>query len=154
MDVDRSLSALFGSDTRLRLLAVLANAQHPLTGYRVAKTAEVPISKVYPELSRLEKARLAAHTKLGWTIDDTDVAALLRKRMRVVDSEDWFRNKSNRDEQDRALMDRLRKLPPPDWSTVNSTAIRYDLSRRKEKDALLARHGMKPSATHGRKRVR
>ncbi len=149
METDPALSALFGSETRLRLLAVLANAQHPLTGYRVAKTGEVSLSKAYPELERLAKVKLAAHGKRGWTIIDHDVAQLLRKRVRVADSEDWFSGKSERDAEDQALFRRLKTLPSPDWSKVDSSRINYDLNRRREKDALLARHGMKPSVTHG-----
>ncbi|MGA9840371.1 MAG: hypothetical protein WBF81_09490 [Thermoplasmata archaeon] len=149
MEVDASLSAFCGSETRLRLLAVLANAQHPLTGYRVAKTGEVSISKAYPELNRLAESNLAIHSAQGWRIVDKDVAALLRKRVRIVDTGDWFRGKPKRDAEDRRFLSKLRKLPPPDWSQIDPKAIRYDVSRRREKDALLVRNGMKPSVTHG-----
>ncbi|MGC2788748.1 MAG: hypothetical protein WA547_01665 [Thermoplasmata archaeon] len=149
MEVDSTLLALFGSETRFRLLAVLANAQHPLTGYRVAKTGEVSISKAYPELNRLAKVKLAAHGPHGWTIVDKDVALLLRKRVHVVDSEDWFKDKSGRDREDRALLRRLKNLPPPDWNQVDPNRINFDVDRRREKDAILVRHGLKPSVTDG-----
>jgi hypothetical protein len=150
MEPDPGLAALVGSETRLRLLAVLANAHRPMTGYRVAKTGEVSISKTYPELSHLERAKLAEHRRTGWIIVDKDVARLLRKRLPISDSEDWFLDKPKRDAEDRSLLDRLEKLPPPDWSIVDSKNIRYDVSRRREKDALLIRHHLKPSVIDGR----
>ncbi len=149
MEIDAGLSSFAGSETRVRLLAVLANAQHPLTGYRVAKTGMVSVSKAYPELGRLAKSHLVIHTARGWSIQDEDVATLLRKRVRIVDSGEWFREKPKRDAEDRRLLTRLKDLPPPDWSGLQPKKIRYDLDRRREKDELLARHGMRPGVTHG-----
>ncbi len=149
MEIDAALSGLVGSETRLRVLAVLANAQRPLTGYRVAKTGAASISKVYAELERLATSNLVIHSARGWSIKDQDVAALLRKRVRIVDSEDWFRDKPKRDAEDRRFMSRLKRLPAPDWSRIDSNAIRFDVARRKEKDVLLLRHRMMPSVTHG-----
>ncbi len=149
MEIDAALSAFAGSETRVRLLAVLANARHPLTGYRVAKTGMVSISKAYPELRRLAESNLVIHTGRGWAIRDEDVAALLRKRVRIVDSGDWFRGKRRRDAEDRRLLSQLKNLPPPDWRGIGPKTIRYDVARRREKDELLVRHGMKPSVTHG-----
>ncbi len=150
METDPALSGLVGSETRLRVLAVLANAQRPLSGYRVAKTGAVSISKAYPELERLAASKLVIRSARGWSIRDEDVAALLRKRVRIVDSGDWFRDKPKRDAEDRRFLSRLKNLPPPDWSQIDSDAIRFDVARRKEKDELLLRHGLKPSVTHGR----
>ncbi len=150
MEIDPALSGLVGSETRLRVLAVLANAQRPLTGYRVAKTGAVSISKAYPELERLAASKLVLRCGRGWAIHDEDVAALLRKRVRIVDGGDWFRDKPKRDAEDRRFLSRLKSLPAPDWSQIDPDAIRFDVARRKEKDELLLRHGMKPSVTHGR----
>jgi len=51
-DADPALLSLFGSQTRLLTMAVLANADEALTGYRVAKIAGLPREKVYPELRK------------------------------------------------------------------------------------------------------
>ncbi len=147
MDLDPALTAMFGSETRLRLLAVLANAQHPMTAYRVAKVGGVRAAKAYPELDRLKRARLISDTPSGWTFRDEDVATLLRKRVRIFWDGDWFRDKARRDREDRRRYRRLRQLPAPDWSGLGP--IRYDVERRRAKDELLAGVGMRPSVTHG-----
>jgi hypothetical protein len=51
-DVDPKLVALFGSETRVRTLAVLAGAFRPLAAYRVAKVGGIPVQKAYEEVRR------------------------------------------------------------------------------------------------------
>jgi DNA-binding PadR family transcriptional regulator len=149
MEIDGALAALFGSDTRLRSLAVLANARHPMTAYRVAKVGGVRPTKAYPELHRLEKAGVVSSGRSGWTLRDRDVALLLRKRVRIVWEEDWFRGKAERDAEDRRRYQRLRRLPPPAWNGVGP--VRYDVRRRRAKDEILIRVRTRPSVTHGRR---
>jgi hypothetical protein len=42
IDLEAGLVALFGSATRVSVLAVLAGVSRPFTGYRVAKIAGIP----------------------------------------------------------------------------------------------------------------
>jgi hypothetical protein len=148
MNVDPSLVVVFGSENRLRILAVLANAQHPLTAYRVAQIGDVRAAKAYPELRRLAEAGLVEESRSGWILRDEDVGALLRKRVRVIWDVDWFRGKPARDRADRRRDRRLKQLPPPDWGGLGR--IRYDVRRRRAKDELLVQSRLRPSVTHGR----
>jgi DNA-binding transcriptional ArsR family regulator len=125
MNVDPTLTALLGGETRLRILAVLANAGRPLTAYRVAQVGEVRAAKVYPELRRLRGTGLVAVNPSGWVLRDEDVGRLLRKRIPLVWDVDWFEGKSARGRLDRQEELRLRKLLPPDWSGLRG--IRYDV---------------------------
>lgn len=147
MEVEPALVALFGSETRLRLLAVLANAQHPMSAYRVAKVGEVRPPKAYPQLDRLRAAGLVAGTPSGWIITDNDVAALLRKRVRIAWEGDWFRDKPKRDREDRRRYRELRRGPSPVWDGIGP--LRHGVARRRAKDELLVRHGLRPSVPHG-----
>ncbi|MGI0131317.1 MAG: hypothetical protein ACREEC_14395 [Thermoplasmata archaeon] len=98
--MDRTLVAIFGSETRLRVLAVLANARHPMSGYRIAKTAGIRIPKVYPELERLRSGGAIGRRGAGWVMRDRDVGALLRKRVRIHWSGEWHLDKALRDAED------------------------------------------------------
>lgn len=146
--VDRRLVALCGSETRVRTLGVLANAFGPLTGYRIGRTAQVPLPKVYRELRRLQSARLVANTSGGWVLRDPDVGALLRKRYRVAWAGDWLRGISRRQSEDRRILDQLQSLPPPKFPKQWSPRGPRRLARRRGKDALLRRMGLEASL-HG-----
>jgi hypothetical protein len=93
---DPILTSLFGSRNRLMTLAVLANSDEPLTGYRVAKVAHLPRQKVYPEIRRGIKAGLIRRSGAGYSLADPDVRALLRKRVRIRWDEEWDRARSGR----------------------------------------------------------
>ncbi|MGA7923687.1 MAG: helix-turn-helix domain-containing protein, partial [Thermoplasmata archaeon] len=64
-EVDLTMVALFGSETRVRVLAVLAGAYGPLTAYRVGKTGGVSMPKAYREIGRLHKAGIVARKGAG-----------------------------------------------------------------------------------------
>lgn len=145
MPADRRLAALFGSEARLRTLGVLANAFRPLTGYRVGRTADVALPKVYRELRRLQRVGLVAHAADGWTLTDPDVESFLRKRYRVSWSVDWFQEVARRASDDKALLARLRRLPPPKFPRGWKPRARGGDRRRRDKDALLADLGQGPS---------
>ncbi len=107
---DRGLTALFGSETRVRALAVLAGAYGPLTAYRVAKVGEIPVQKAYEEMSRLSESGLVAHRRGGWVLGDRDVRALLRKRVRIRWAEDMNAERQHRRAEEEALFDRLERV--------------------------------------------
>ena len=79
---DPALVAFLGSETRARTLGVLANAEFPMTGYRVAVVAGVPRSRVYRELRRAIEAGIVRIEKDGYRLIDPDFRILLRKRIR------------------------------------------------------------------------
>ena len=151
LTVDPGLVALFGSEGRVRILAALANAEAPLTAYRVALMTESPPPNVYRELKRLlrfnevERAPTPEGT-VGWRLVDADVRGLLRRRLRVVWSEDLLRGSRERARRaalvirrsSRAPLDLSRFAPGP---APAATAVR----RRLEKDRVLAKAGAQMS---------
>ncbi|MGI0128863.1 MAG: hypothetical protein ACREEC_01685, partial [Thermoplasmata archaeon] len=128
-------------------LAALANADAPLTAYRIASITGMKPPNVYRELKRLlpfnevEKAP-APGGKEGWRLVDADVKALLRRRLRVVWSEDLLRGARERGRR-AAISIRRSSLVPLDLSAFASgrppsaAAVR----RRLDKDRVLEKAG-------------
>ena len=145
---DPKLVALFGSETRVRALAVLAGAHRPMTAYRVGKTGSVPLPKAYREIHRLEKAGLVGRRGSGWVLLDDDVRALLRKRVRILWWEDWRAERDRTAPERSALLRRLEALPAPklpkEWKPRNPR----EFARDPGKDRILRRLGLRTSS-HG-----
>jgi len=121
LDVDPRLVAEFGSATRVLTLAALANAFEPVTAYRVAQLVQTRRTKVYAELSRLERSGVVRSEKrtdrsLVWRIDDADVAALLRKRARISWGDDLLRERKAWLTRNPEAVDRILNAPVGiDW---------------------------------------
>lgn len=87
--------ALFGGRTRAAVLGYLAGAVAGSTGYAISKALRIGVSKVYPELRRLEKAGIVEGRpspkgpKLFFLADD-DLRRFLVRRVRILASQDWF----------------------------------------------------------------
>jgi hypothetical protein len=153
-DVDPSLLSLFGSQTRLLTMAVLANADEALTGYRVAIIAGRPREKVYPELRKGISTGLLTLESDGYRMVDTDVRALLRKRVRIRWDKEWDRARKGWDIETRGKLTTLLASIPTDpsylrprgWKPSPSArkAIR-EMERPPSKDALLSRLGLRTS---------
>lgn len=145
---DSALIALLGSETRLRVLAVLANASRPMTAYRIGKTGGVPMPKAYGEVRRLGRAGLLRRVASGWVLDDRDVRILLQKRVRVYWYEDFRAERERTAPARRALLRRLQATPPPrfprNWRPRDPASQRRD----PHKDELLREMGRQPSV-HG-----
>lgn len=151
LPVDPGLARLFGSEDRVRTLAALANAEAPLTAYRVASMVGMAPPNVYRELRRLleygEVERVSTpEGREGWTVVDPDLRALLRRRLRVVWSQDLMRGAKDRSRRaalavrrsSRAPLDLARFTP---GRPLGATAAR----QRQEKDEVLARAGARTS---------
>ena len=155
LEIDPGLVSLFGSQTRLLTMAVIANADEPLTGYRVAKIAGLPRIKVYPEIRKGVAANLLARDGAGYRMIDNDVRTLLRKRVRIRWDEEWDRARKGWNEQTRGrLAEILVSIPkdpgylrPKGWVRSPSAlkAIK-EMERPTSKDALLRRRGLRTSA--------
>ena len=144
MRVNPALVTLFGSETRVRTLAVLAGAHQPLTAYRVAKVGEIPIPKAYEELRRLGKAGLVRKESAGWVIQDQDVARLLRKRLRIRWADDWFAELNRRRDRKVPPASGRAARPPKGWKPRDPERF----VRSPIKDEILRRMGLKQSI-HG-----
>ena len=143
--VDPGLAALFGSEDRVRTLAALANAEAPLTAYRVASIVRMKPPNVYRELKRLlEVAEVQRATtpegRDGWTLVDPNVRTLLQRRQRIVWSQDLARGMEAR--EGRALLAiQQSNLRPTDLSKFvpGRRLTAQEIRRRRRKDATLAK---------------
>ena len=155
---DGALVAFCGSETRVRTLGTLANAEFPMSGYRVAKVAGIPESKVYPELRRAAMAGIVRKERGGFRMVDSDLRTLLRKRLRLLSDSDWDRYRSGwAEETPRLLRDgltaiRLRMkanpsyLHPPNWTRPEAARVwEQELMREPAKDALVRGRGGRTS---------
>ena len=165
-DVDAGLLTLFGSENRALTLAILANASGPLTGYRVAKTFGGQKIKVNKELRKLAaagivKGCLTEDGRAGWTVDDPDLCALLRRRIRICFATDWDKAREgwSRDSNRRlariesALPDPSRNpdyYRPEGWKPSKEVlATLREKVRSPEKDAILRKYGARTSPREG-----
>lgn len=150
--VPPDLTWLFGSSTRAATLSILASADRPLTGYRVAKLAGSQRIKVGAELRRLRTAGLAREVSrvtrgTGWELTDPNLRRFLRSKFAIVSSEDLVSDFEARLRETQALEKKLAKLPPVDLRGRQGWRPRYpeDFDRPPEKDRALARLGLRAS---------
>jgi len=147
--VDLPLESLFGSRTRLLTMAVLANADAPLTGYRVAKVADLPRQKVYPELRRGTAAGLIRHKGRGFVLSDPDIRSLLRKRVRIRWDEEWDRSRKGQAAKVPGELNRIRSslrgFKTYDALNRIPATARRELERDPAKDRILRELGLRPS---------
>ena len=155
--VDPGLALLFGSEERVRILAALANAEAPLTAYRVASVGGMNPPNVYRELKRLlkfQEVELARtpRNRVGWKLVDPDVRALLRRRMRIVWSEDIVRGAQARERRADEAIERSSR-EPLDLSrfTPGRPLTAIGARRRREKDEALSKAGARRSVRSGRR---
>jgi len=141
---DPGLVRFCGSETRVLTLGVLANSEAPLTGYRVAKISNLPQTKVYQELRRGIEAGYVERQARGFRLSDPDLRTLLKKRVRISWSEDWFGGEKRRTERSRAVASMSTSWYDPSRYTPNpAVARRYsrEIERPPEKDELDSRAG-------------
>ncbi len=146
-EVDPRLVAAFGSETRVRTLAVLANAFRPLTAYRVGKVGGVPLPKVYREIERLAAAGLVERKGAGWVLVDPGIGALLRTRVRLSWAEDWSAEREARRPAMAALHERLKgaaRAEPPKGFVARRPE---EHARSPYKDERLRKMGL-PTSVH------
>jgi hypothetical protein len=146
---DEALESFCGSRTRLLTMSVLASAEAPLSGYRIATVAGLPREKVYPELQRAISVGSVEKTASGFVLNDSDMRLLLRKRVRVTWDNYWDRtDRPSGEAVDRELkLIRQRRKRVPLYNPANRIpkgAIR-ELQRDPEKDRALVRLGLRPS---------
>lgn len=151
LDLDAGLSLLFGGETRASVLAALASASAPFTGYRVAKVAGIQPIKAYAELRRLREAGIVRETPRGergatWELLDENLRSFLTRRVRVVWWNDWQPGMAGRARRAEVALARIRQIDlskfKPNPSAVSNPE---EYTRRPEKDRVLARLGLRTS---------
>jgi hypothetical protein len=158
-DSETRLDSLFGSRTRARTLAVLANAEAPLTGYRIAEVAGLPRPKVYQVLRQLINAGFVESLVGGVRLTDPDLRSMLQKRLRLRWSEEWDVARAGWSEKTPELLasgledirTRMRRDPgflrPRGWKPpASSRGINRELRRPASKDVGLRRRGLRTSS--------
>ena len=146
------LAAIFGSATRGATLGLLASAERPLSGYRIAKLAGCQQTKVNAVLASLRDGKLVATVPLGanrtgWVLEDPDLRRFLRRRFRVSWSEDWLEHRTREAPRDREIRRQLSRLEPLDLSKFDGFVPRnpQELARPPEKDRVLRELALTPS---------
>lgn len=140
------LVMLFGSETRVRVLATLAGAYGPMTAYRVAKVGGTPISKAYEEIQRLASAHIVVKRGTGWVLRDTDIRLLLRRKVPIVWWTDWWAEKERRSSRSQDIV--RRSLASPLSPAPKGWKPRTHMHRDPKKDQVLLKAGLRPSV-HG-----
>ena len=144
-NVDPAVEQLFGSETRAKVLGVLASSVEPKTGYEISKTLDINPSKVYDVLKRLENSGFLNAVRersrfKRYFLADEDLRRLLLKRVRIAVEKDWFSPETERDRE--KAFELARKLVvrlPKATGIPKSIPNRQEFIRPPGKDRALAR---------------
>src|SRR5712691_284468 len=93
--INPAIRQLFGSETRARVLGLLADSPGPKTGYELSKALGANASNVYAVLRRLESTGLLGVVTdrsdyKRYFVADEDLRRFLLKKARITREEDWF----------------------------------------------------------------
>jgi hypothetical protein len=147
VSTDPAIEQFCGSRARLETLGVLAAAETPMTGYRVAQIAGLPREKVYPELRKAVALGTVEKGEAGYSLIDGDLRTLLRERVRVTFESAWDRPLSARavEAELRQIRRQTRKTRLYDPANRIPAAAIRELERDPEKNRTLRRLGLRPS---------
>ena len=161
LELDPQLAILFGSETRAAVLAALAGASSPLSGYRIAQVADVQPIKAYTELRRLRDAGIVleirgAKGRSVWELPQGDIRTFVGGLARVSWSGDWMNSPRRRvTSDDRIFALRVAKAATkrvrPKSVPLAARAMLSEMARPSEKDAILQRLGLPTSVGRGRR---
>lgn len=160
-DLDPAVLGFAGSRTRLLTLAVLANADGSLTGYRVAKIAGLPPIKVYQELRRAQAVGLVQRPpgETGYQLTDAELRRFLQRRVRIRWDDEWDAARRGWGRETPRLLSagldatrrRIRENPnylrPRNWKPPPAArGWGREIRRAPSKDIVLRRAGRRTSA--------
>ena len=149
LSVDPAIESFCGSKTRLLTFGVLASAEAPTTGYRVALIAGLPREKVYPVLREGGATGAIRKLETGFILVDLGLRQLLVERVKVTFDSAWERpgNTSSRpgEEELREIRRLTRKLRLYDPNNRIPESALLELERDPGKNKALRRLGRRPS---------
>lgn len=162
------MAVLFGGQGRALVLGVLASANGPLSGYRVAKLTGGQKIKVSAELKRLAEVGIVrqgrnAEGRTVWDLVDPDLRQLLRRRIRISFDQDWDKGRPGSGEAvDRLLREIEESLPdanrnprfyrPKGWKpNAEFREAIGKMVRPAEKDRILRKYGARTSYREGKR---
>lgn len=143
--INPAVQQLFGSETRAKVLGILADSPEPKTGYELSKVLEISPPKVYNVLKTLERAGFLGVVVSGsgfkrYFLADDDLKQFLLKKVRIVLQEEWFSPERVRDrERVLGLAKRLTVNLPKSKGIPKSIPNPQEFVRPPEKDRALAR---------------
>jgi predicted transcriptional regulator len=151
-EVNPALVALFGSETRVRALAPLANSSRPLTAYRIAKMTGAQRIRVYSELRKLAAVGIVREVqgswgRSEWELVQPDLRNMLRKTARIVSMDEWREGRVERSAITKRVMEGGRRVPVRVGAFTNDQRAKFEeeFSRPREKDVVLKKLGLKTS---------
>jgi len=149
-NIDPAVEQLFGSETRAKVLAILADSLEPKTGYEISKTLDVSPPKVYDVLRRMETSGFLKAITEGsrikrYFLADEDLRRLLLKKVRIAVAKDWFSPEMVR-EREKAfeLAKKVVVRVPKARGIPKNLPNRQEFIRPREKDRALARIAAAP----------
>lgn len=157
--INPAIQQLFGSETRAKVLGLLADSSEPKTGYELSKRLGINPSKVYETLRKMEGAGFLGVVPdfspyKRYLLVDEDLKRLLLKSVRIVAEEDWFSPERVREREEAAkLTKRIRVDIPASSRNRKDLPIFSELIRPPEKDRALRRIATRTPG-FGRKRKR
>jgi DNA-binding PadR family transcriptional regulator len=142
VQVDPSMTDLFGSEVRVRTLALLAGSEKPISAYRVAQATGDQGTQVYSVLRKAREGGLVEESQAEngssiWFLTDSDLRAMLKRRVRISVASDFLELSSRKSEP--------RPAPKLDLSNFRGEPVSSDSEqyRPPEKDELLERRGLR-----------
>ena len=122
--ISPDIGVLFGSETRAKVLGLLADAREPKTGYQVAKATGLNPPKAYRELQRLATTGFVRVVeepgRKCFRLVNEDLRRLVMRYVRITTEDEWFspdRVRERREALERAARIRLtlpESKPNPD----------------------------------------
>lgn len=151
----QAITAILGSETRARILALLADSNEPKTAYAISRQIEMKPPRVYRELRKLESAGLVglkpdSKGRRRYYLAEEDLRRFLLRRARLASSEDWFSLARMRAiEEATERLKRIQVKLPPGRPNQAAVPNRGEFLRPPEKDRALRR-----ASAPGSKRTR
>ena len=143
--IPAKVGAVFGSQTRAKVLGYLAGSSGSRTGYAISKDLGIGVSKVYEELRRLEScgvvvSDLDVKGSKRFLLDDEDLRGFLVRNMRIVPADEWF--SPQRIAERRRNLDAVRRISvpmPPVPARAGTRPFANEFRRPAGKDRALRR---------------
>jgi DNA-binding transcriptional regulator GbsR (MarR family) len=158
--INPAVGQLFGSETRARVLGLLADSSGPKTGYELAKALGANASKVYAVLRKLEGTGLLGVVTdrsdyKRYFVADDDLRRFLLKKARITLEKDWFAPRAVGDREKLVEFAKQLRVEIPDAVAKPKNLPNFsEFIRPREKDWALKRVARKTTSRVSRSKKR
>ena len=155
--INMAVPRLFGSETRAKVLGLLADSPEPKTGYEISKVLGINPSKVYDVLRKLEGTGFLGvipdrSRYRRYFLSNEDLRRFFLKNVRIAAEDDWFGPTRIRDRERAFEMAKALKVEVPEFKgSPRNLPNLAEFRRPPEKDRALKRVATK-SSNFNRKR--